>query len=165
MNPLAIFEEWYAHARQSSQPMADAMTLATASKSGRPSARMVLFKGFSEQGEFLFFTNYGSQKSRELLKNPYAALVFYWSLVGRQVRVEGRVKKVVYSESDEYFQTRPRESQIGAHASVQSTPVKTREILLSRFEKTKSEFGTGHIPCPKTWGGWALKPTRIEFWE
>src|SRR6185312_283815 len=144
--------------RLNGQLMADAMTLATSTKKGRPSARTVLYKGLTLSGELEFYTNYGSQKSRELSENPYAALVFYWPTVGRQIRIEGRVKKMSYADSDEYFQSRPRESQIGAHASKQSSILKTREELLKRFEKLHEEFGTGHVPCPKNWGGWALKP-------
>jgi pyridoxamine 5'-phosphate oxidase len=140
------------------------MTLATATKDGRPSARLVLLKQADEQG-FVFYTNYLSQKALELDANPWAALVFYWPQLERQVRVDGSVSRVSPAESDEYFQTRPRESQIGALASPQSDVISGRDVLQQRFEELEEFYGDREIERPAHWGGYRLQPDRIEFWK
>lgn len=141
----------------------NAMVLATADSKGRPSARVVLLKSFSTQG-FVFFTNYTSRKGRELARGP-AALCFYWPELDRQVRVEGVVKKVSAKDSVEYFHSRARQSQVGAWASHQSEPLKSRAELEARFVDLEKQFAGGDVPRPKHWGGYLLQPTAIELWE
>jgi pyridoxamine 5'-phosphate oxidase len=142
---------------------ANAVVLATADAKGRPSARVVLLKSFSELG-FVFFTNYQSRKGRELSRG-YASLCFYWPELGRQVRVEGAVKKVSAKESADYFHSRPRESQIGAWASHQSQPLASRAELEQRVSQLEQKFEGSEVPRPKHWGGYLLSPTAIELWE
>jgi pyridoxamine 5'-phosphate oxidase len=141
----------------------NAMTLATSDRQGRPSARVVLLKGLDARG-FVFFTNYNSRKGEELDQNPEAALVFYWPEQERQVCVAGRVQKVPTQESDAYFRSRPRGSQIGAWASDQSTPVKDRTELEDKWQACEARF-PNEVPCPPNWGGYVLKPVRMEFWQ
>ena len=140
------------------------MTLATATPDGRPSARMVLLKQVDEEG-FVFFTNYKSAKAEQLDANPYASLVFYSSQLDRQVRVEGSVVKTSAQESREYFSTRPRESQIGAWASAQSQAIGSREVLEQRAHELEELYSEREVDCPEHWGGYRLKPERIEFWK
>ena len=140
------------------------MTLATARSDGQPSARMVLLKQVDHDG-FVFFTNYRSAKAEQLDANPYAALVFYWVQLDRQVRVEGRVTKTSAEESREYFRTRPRESQIGAWASSQSEAIGSRDVLEQRAHELEARYADREIDCPDHWGGYRLKPERIEFWK
>jgi len=163
-DPLGQFNQWFDEARAAGLPLSEAMTLATATKDGRPSARMVLLKQADERG-FVFYTNYGSQKARELDTNPQAALVFYWPQLEHQVRVEGSVSKVSPVESDEYFQTRPRESQIGALASPQSEVIPGRDLLQQRFNELEELYRGRQIERPADWGGYRLQPDRIEFWK
>ena len=163
-DPLKQFQGWFDDARAAALPLPEAMTLATATKDGRPSARLVLLKQADEQG-FVFYTNYGSQKARELDANSQAALVFYWPQLERQVRIEGSVSRVSPAESDHYFQTRPRESQIGALASPQSEVISGRDVLEQRFEELEEFYGDREIKRPDHWGGYRLKPDRIEFWK
>jgi pyridoxamine 5'-phosphate oxidase len=163
-DPIAMFGEWFEAARRADVPMPEAMTLATASVDGVPSARMVLLKGFDRRG-FTLFTNYGSRKSRELDTNPRAALCFHWVSMERQVRIEGTVTRVSAEESSEYFRTRPRSSRIGAWASEQSTPLADREILEARVRDLEKKFGDDDIPLPPFWGGYRVEPVRIEFWQ
>jgi pyridoxamine 5'-phosphate oxidase len=163
-DPLEQFQRWFAEARDVQLQLPEAMTLATATNDGRPSARLVLLKQVDERG-FVFYTNYGSQKARELDANPQAALVFYWPQLERQVRVEGHVGRVTEAESDEYFQTRPRESQIGALASPQSEAISSREMLQQRVEELEELYRDREIERPPHWGGYRLHPTRIEFWK
>jgi len=139
------------------------VVLATASPQGRPSARVVLLKGFDAAG-FVFYTNYESRKSEELLANPFGALCFYWKTLGEQVRVEGRVEQVTPAESDAYWASRARESQIGGWASIQSRPVGHDGELEERFVRFASEFDGGDVPRPPHWGGFRLSPDRVEFW-
>ena len=139
------------------------MTLATADKDGQPSARIVLMKSFDEHG-FVFYTNYSSRKSRELAGNPKACLMFYWSPLWRQVRIEGKVERVSEAESDEYFHSRPLGSKLGAWASDQSQPVENREQLEKRFEEFALKFAD-NVPRPPHWGGYRVKPDTIEFWQ
>jgi pyridoxamine 5'-phosphate oxidase len=140
------------------------MTLATATGSGRPSARIVLLKGVTERG-FLFFTNYESRKGRELATNPHAALVFYWREVNRQVRVAGRVSKLSAAESDAYFAARPRGSRLAALASQQSSVIPSRATLEDRYRKLEARYPDNGPPRPIHWGGYCVHPDEIEFWQ
>ena len=162
--PLPLFQRWFAEARTAGLILPESMTLCTATKDGRPSGRLVLLKQADEQG-FVFYTNYGSQKAQELESNPQASLVFYWAQLERQVRVEGAVTRVSAAESDEYFQTRPRDSQIGALASPQSEVIAGRVELQRRFDELAAQFGDGPIDRPEHWGGYRVRPNRIEFWK
>ena len=141
-----------------------AMTLATADKAGRPSARVVLLKGVDERG-FIFFTNYDSRKGQELAENSQAALVFYWADLERQVCVAGEVSKLSAAESAAYFQTRPLGSQLAAWASRQTEVVRDRAELEAKWEQTKARFAAKEVTCPPNWGGYVLSPQRIEFWQ
>jgi len=163
-DPIAQFKAWFDDAVAANLPLPEAMTLATATPDGRPSARMVLLKQVDEDG-FVFFTNYHSAKAEQLDANPYAALVFYWSRLDRQVRVEGTVIRTSAEESRDYFKTRPRESQIGAWASAQSEVIASREVLEQRAHELEEQYGDREIECPEYWGGYRVKPERIEFWK
>jgi pyridoxamine 5'-phosphate oxidase len=163
-NPIRQFQQWYGEAMGCGMPMADAMTLCTAAADGKPSARMVLLKGVDESG-FVFYTNYQSRKATELEANPFAALVFFWEPLERQVRVEGRVARISADESDSYFQTRPRESQLGAIASPQSNVIANREVLEQGFRELEEKYRGRNIERPAHWGGYRLVPDRIEFWK
>ena len=163
-DPLTLFEHWLAEAQATSMHLPEAMTLATSTSEGRPSARVVLLKGADERG-FVFYTNYNSAKARELDSNPQAALVFYWPQLERQVRVEGKVERTSTAESDAYFKTRPRESQIGALASPQSDVIPSREMLQKRANELEEFYRDREIDRPAHWGGYRLVPERIEFWK
>ena len=163
-NPLKLFRRWFDEAIASGSRLPDAMTLATATKEGKPSARMVLLKQADEQG-FVFYTNYNSRKARELDENPYGTLVCYWVQLDRQVRVEGSVERVSAQESDEYFRTRPRDSQLGAIASPQSEVIESREFLEQRFRDFEAMYRDRTVARPAHWGGYRLKPEMIEFWQ
>lgn len=162
-DPLARFAAVYARAARGAPYDSSAVTLATADADGRPSARMVLLKGFDAAG-FRFFTNYESRKACELAVNPHAALCFYWPWLDEQVRVEGAVERLAAAESDAYFATRPRGSQLGAWASEQSRPLASRFALLRRVASAQARFFGGAIARPPHWGGYLLRPQRIEFW-
>ena len=162
-NPFRQFSKWYNLALNSGFLHPDAMMLATADKMGKPSARIVLLKGFDEKG-FIFFTNYESKKGVELAQNPYAALLFYWDKLDKQVRIEGSVEKTTRSESEEYFKTRPRGSQLGAWASEQSKVIPNRGIIEKKFEELDSKYKDREIPLPDFWGGYRLVPENFEFW-
>ena len=163
-NPVNQFQRWLDEAIAAHIPLPEAMTLATATADGKPSARLVLLKRVDENG-FVFFTNYQSDKARDLDNNPFAALVFYWPHFERQVRVEGQVQRTSDAESREYFQTRPRESQIGALASPQSEVISGREMLEQRAAELEQLYRDRTIECPAHWGGYRLLPERIEFWK
>lgn len=163
-DPIKQFQLWFADAIAAKLPLPEAMNLATATPEGRPSSRMVLLKQVDDDG-FVFFTNYHSTKAAQLENNPYAALVFYWPQLERQVRVEGRVERTPAQESQEYFQTRPRESQIGAWASPQSSVIADREVLEQRARELEDYYHDRAIECPEYWGGYRLHPDRIEFWK
>jgi pyridoxamine 5'-phosphate oxidase len=163
-DPTRQFERWFDEAAKNAVPDYNAMTLATCTGDGRPSARIVLLRGIDERG-FAFFTNYESRKARELDKNPWAALVFFWHDLERQVRVEGRVERVNADESDVYFHGRPASSRIGAWASPQSQVIPSREALEERFGDLESHFADGAIPRPPNWGGYRLVPDTVEFWQ
>jgi pyridoxamine 5'-phosphate oxidase len=140
------------------------MALATATPAGRPSVRVVLNRGIS-RGGFVFYTNYNSRKAADLFGNPRAAIVFHWPRLERQLRVEGRVRKLTRVESDEYFQTRPRESRLSAWASPQSATIPGRSFLEEEFTRAGARFGDGRIPCPPFWGGFRIVAECIEFWQ
>ena len=163
-NPIDLFRRWFSEAQGSGARLPDAMTLATASRDGRPSARVVLLKQVDDEG-FVFYTNYRSKKARELDENPRAALVLYWVQLDRQVRVEGSVERISPAESDEYFATRPRDSQIGAIASPQSEVIENRGFLEMRFAALAESFRDREVTRPEHWGGYRLKPELIEFWQ
>lgn len=162
-DPIEQFGAWYEVAVRE-VPLADAMTLATVDAKGAPDARMVLLKGFGPAG-FRFFTNLGSVKALQLGAAPRAALVFYWRELDRQVRVRGSVEELPGPESDEYFATRPRDSQIGAWASPQSEPLADRETLDGRAREAERRFSGTEIPRPPSWGGFVVRPSEIEFWQ
>lgn len=162
---ISQFNDWFKAVQSTTTAEANAMTLATCDKEGRPSARMVLLKSVVE-GKFVFFTNYESRKSKEMLENPYAALVFWWPSMERQVRVEGIIEKVSARESDEYFNSRPLESKYSALASPQSSVVESRKTLEDNWTSIRTQFpDNDSIKRPYNWGGWAIQPTRIEFWQ
>jgi pyridoxamine 5'-phosphate oxidase len=163
-DPIRQFGAWFRDAEATSMREPNAMTLATASREGRPSARIVLLKGFDAQG-FVFFTNYESRKGEELDQNPLAALVFHWRELTRQVRVEGRAARITAEESDAYFQSRPRGSQLGAWASAQSRAIEGRDALEQRFKELAAAHEGRAIPRPPFWGGFRLTPDAIEFWQ
>ena len=163
-DPIRQFQTWLNEAFAAKLPLAEAMTLATATPDGKPSARMVLLKQVDHDG-FVFYTNYNSAKARQLDANPYAALVFFWVQFDRQVRVEGSISKTSAEESRAYFSTRPRESQIGAWASEQSEEIANRAVLEERAVELEKQYGGRDIDCPEHWGGYRLKPERIEFWK
>jgi pyridoxamine 5'-phosphate oxidase len=162
-DPIEQFRRWFDEALAADLHEPNAMTLATTSD-GRPSARVVLLKGFDERG-FVFYTSYEGRKSRELEINPYAALVFYWGELERQVRIEGRVSRVSEEESDAYFAGRPRGSQLGAWASEQSRPVRDRGVLEERLRELEAEYEGREVPRPPFWGGYRVEPETIEFWQ
>lgn len=161
-DPIAQFRRWFAEAGASGAPLPEAMTLATATPDGIPSARMVLCKGVNAKG-FTFFTSYGSDKGRELDASPRAALVFYWPALNRQVRVTGTVSRISKDESDAYFASRPLESRLSAAASPQSAVVPDRRSLEAMVEEVRRRHGA-LVPRPESWGGYRLEPAAIEFW-
>jgi pyridoxamine 5'-phosphate oxidase len=163
-DPTRQFQGWLAEATLSEVAEVNAMALATATPDGRPSVRMLLLRGVDERG-FTFFTNYDSRKARELDANPYAAMVFFWQDLERQVRVEGRVERVSAEESDRYFHSRPAGSRLGAWASPQSAVIPGREVLEARFGELQSHYADHVIPRPENWGGYRLVPDAIEFWQ
>jgi pyridoxamine 5'-phosphate oxidase len=162
-DPIAQFGEWYERALEVEKPLPHAVALATATRSGRVSARMVLLKSFDARG-FVFFTNYRSRKGQELARNGNATLLFYWGGLSRQVRVEGRVTKVARRESDDYFATRPRGSQLSAWASPQSESIPDRQALKQCMMEL-SRWYPDAVPRPAHWGGYRLAPETIEFWQ
>jgi pyridoxamine 5'-phosphate oxidase len=162
-DPLALFDEWLEEARAAGTAVPEAMTLATADAAGRPSARMLLLKSADGRG-FTFFTGYGSRKGLELEANPRAALVFYWQPLGRQVRVEGTVRKLSPEESDAYWATRPPRSRAAAAASRQSEPIDGLAALEVEAERLLTAHA-GEVPRPPRWGGYLLEPDVIEFWQ
>lgn len=164
VDPIQQFGVWWQEALQSEIVEVNAMTLATANEQGIPSARIVLLKGFDERG-FVFFSNYESQKAGDLQVNPLASLVFFWKELERQVRISGRVEKVTELESDQYFQSRPEGSRIGAWASPQSTVITSREVIEEKVAALQASFEGKEIPRPLHWGGYRVLPVKIEFWQ
>jgi pyridoxamine 5'-phosphate oxidase len=163
-DPVELFQEWYHAARESGILLPESMALATATPEGLPSVRMVLLKGVDARG-FVFYTNYGSRKALELDANPRAALCFYWDATGDQVRVEGDVERVSAAESDAYFASRGRGSQLAAWASRQSAPLQSRKDLVTEYLHFKGRFARRPVPRPDFWGGYRLRPQRLEFWS
>ena len=163
-SPFKQFEIWFKQAEAAVPILPNAMTLATATKDGTPSARVVLLKDFDESG-FVFYTNYDSAKGKELDENPGAALCFYWSELGRQVRITGTVARTSREESEAYFHTRPIDSQLGAWASNQSEVITGRAVLEAKMEEMSTKYEGKHIPLPPYWGGYRLAPAVIEFWQ
>jgi pyridoxamine 5'-phosphate oxidase len=163
-DPFVQFNKWWDDAINSELDEVNAMTLATASAAGIPSARIVLLKSVSEQG-FVFFTNYNSNKGKELEENPHACLVFFWKELERQIRISGRVEKVSSGDSDEYFRSRPPGSKIGAWASPQSKIIVSRKIIEENILKYEKQFDGADIDRPTHWGGYIVLPTVIEFWQ
>ncbi len=163
-NPLKQFEKWFQQAIDAKLDLPDAMTLATATKNGMPSARMVVLRGFDERG-FVFYTDYDSQKGRELAENPNAALVFYWRELDRQIRIAGQVSTISHDESERYFQSRPITSRLAAWASRQGEVIPDRKVLEDRFKQLTEAYQAKEIPLPPYWGGYRLSPDMFEFWQ
>ena len=163
-NAINQFGKWWNDAINSQIDEVNAMTLSTATNEGKPSARIVLLKGFDERG-FVFFSNYDSHKGKELVSNPQACMVFFWKELERQIRIEGTIEKVSSEESDAYFLSRPVSSQIGAWSSPQSSVILNRKVLEDNVTKYSQQFSTEQLVRPDNWGGYRLKPTLIEFWQ
>ncbi|MBC7500189.1 MAG: pyridoxamine 5'-phosphate oxidase [Herminiimonas sp.] len=162
-DPLVQFSDWFAQALGAQVPEPNAMSLATVGADGRPSSRIVLIKDFDQRG-FTWYTNYASRKGAELMQNPYAALLFHWVELERQVRIEGRVERVAAEESDRYFDSRPLKSRLGAIASAQSQPIAGRELLERAFEDAEQRYGEAPRR-PEHWGGYRIVPDYVEFWQ
>jgi len=163
-SPFKQFENWFEEALNTEILEPNAMTLATATKIGMPSARTVLLKHFDDKG-FTFFTNYGSTKAKEIEENPYASLLFTWLPLQRQIKIQGRVEKISTADSLKYFLSRPEGSQLGAWVSQQSSVISSRSILMSKLEEVKQKFKNKEVPLPSFWGGFKVIPTKIEFWQ
>jgi pyridoxamine 5'-phosphate oxidase len=164
VDPIELFKSWFAAAGSAGVSMPEAVALATASRDGAPSARMVLLKEVDTRG-FVFFTNYGSRKASDMDANPRASLCFYWAVLERQVRASGRVARIDHEESAAYFATRPRGSQVGAWASRQSETLRAREDLDQAVRDMTEKFAERDVPLPPFWGGYRLEPEEIEFWQ
>lgn len=162
--PFGLFKEWFDEAMGADLVLPEAMTLATADDAGRPSARVVLLKLYDEEG-FVFFTNYESRKGRELSANPHAALTFWWGPLEREIRIEGDVERVSDEMNDAYFETRDRGSQLGAHASRQSSRVADEEALKASYAAASNRFDDDPVERPASWGGYRVRPTSIEYWQ
>jgi pyridoxamine 5'-phosphate oxidase len=163
-NPVEQFKLWFNQALLAQLPEPNGMTIATATSEGKPSARMVLLKYYDQRG-FVFYTNYESHKGQQLVENPWAAIAFWWAQLERQVRIEGRVEQVSPEESDAYFQSRPKDSQLGAWASSQSRVIDSRDVLEQRLQQLQKEYENQPVPRPPHWGGFRVIPTEIEFWQ
>jgi pyridoxamine 5'-phosphate oxidase len=163
-DPFALFATWYAQARETEINDSNAMALATVGADGQPSVRMVLLKGHGPEG-FVFYTNRESRKAQELGEGSKAAVLFHWKSLRRQIRIEGPVTQVSDAESDAYFASRGRDSQLGAWASDQSRPLDSRETFETRYEEMRTRFEGGDVPRPPHWGGYLVTPTAIEFWQ
>ena len=164
VNPFAQFEKWYAEAMEIDPQDTNAFVLSTSTKEGKPSARIMLLKGVDDIG-FVFYTNYLGRKSKELIENPNASILFFFKELHRQIRIEGRIEKVSKEESAEYFHSRPVESQVGAWASIQSSKIESRKALEDKFAKFDKEFEGKEVPLPDYWGGFRLIPEYFEFWQ
>jgi pyridoxamine 5'-phosphate oxidase len=163
-NPFEQFKTWFDQAVAAQLPEPNAMTIATVTSDGKPSARIVLLKDYDERG-FVFYTNYKSHKGQQLVENPWGAIAFWWTELERQVRIEGCVEKVSPAESDAYFHSRPIGSQLGAWASNQSQVIESREVLEQQLQKLKEEYDNKEVPRPPHWGGFRVIPNEIEFWQ
>ncbi|QEM09758.1 pyridoxamine 5'-phosphate oxidase [Mucilaginibacter rubeus] len=163
-DPIKQFEQWFNEALEAKLHEPNAMTLSTATVNGKPSARIVLLKGFNTGG-FIFFTNYLSRKGKEIAKNPQGALTFFWGGLERQVRIEGTIEKVSKEDSEKYFHSRPKGSQVGAVVSPQSQEIESRDALEQKWNELEAEYADKEVPKPSYWGGYILKPQLIEFWQ
>jgi len=163
-DPIKQFAKWFDEAVKSEQNEPTAMTLATATTDGRPSARIVLMKGYNQDG-FSFYTNYLSRKGKEIAKNPTGALLFFWDSLERQVRIEGVIEKLDKHTSEKYFHSRPKGSQVGALASPQSQEIADRDVLEQKWQELEAQYADKEIPKPSHWGGYVLRPRVIEFWQ
>ncbi|WP_121810497.1 pyridoxamine 5'-phosphate oxidase [Mucilaginibacter kameinonensis] len=163
-DPIKQFEQWFNEALEAKLHEPNAMTLSTATVNGKPSARIVLLKGFNAGG-FIFFTNYLSRKGKEIAKNPQGALTFFWGGLERQVRIEGTIEKVSKEDSEKYFHSRPKGSQVGAVVSPQSQEIESRDALEQKWNELEAEYADKEVPKPSYWGGYILKPQLIEFWQ
>ena len=163
-SPTALFEQWFKDAHKSGILLPESMSVSTSNAEGQPSSRMVLLKDFNDDG-FVFYTNYGSRKSQDLMENPKVSLLFHWGVLQRQVRIEGVVEKVSQSQSAEYFKSRDRGSKIGAWASKQSKKITHDNELQGKVKYFNGKYPQGEVPHPEFWGGWRVKPTYIEFWQ
>jgi len=163
-DPIAFFDIWLKEAENSGIILPESMVLSTCTAEGRPSSRVVLLKEVDQKG-FVFFTNYGSRKADELESNPHAALLFHWNILQRQVRIEGVIEPISHKESETYFHSRGRGSQIGAWASQQSQPLDVRETLVKRVKYFEDKFKGKEVPLPEFWGGYRVKPEYIDFWQ
>ena len=163
-DPINQFEQWFNEAVAAKLPEPNVMTLATATLNGKPSARIVLLKGFNQSG-FMFYTNYLSRKGKEITRNPQGALTFFWGELERQVRIEGTIEKLSKEESEKYFHSRPKGSQIGAVVSPQSQEIEGREVLEEKWNQLEAEYDGKEVPKPSFWGGYILNPQLIEFWQ
>lgn len=165
LDPIKLFQDWFERVKESKSVYEpNAFCICTASKDGQPSARMVLLKGFDEEG-FRFFSHYSSQKGQNIAENPKVAMLFYWDSFNRQVRVEGLAERLPQQTAEDYFKRRPQSSQIGAAISDQSSLIESREALMKRYDDLKAELGDATPPKPPTWGGFLIKPERFEFWQ
>jgi len=163
-DPILQFEKWFKEAVDAKVNEPNAMTVCTATKDGKPSARILLIRNFDENG-FVFYTNYNSRKGLEIEENPYCSILFFWPELERQVRIEGVLQKQSKEESDIYFQTRPRTSKLGAWSSPQSKIIESRKVLDEAYQKNLEKFPDEQVPRPEFWGGYLLKPNSIEFWQ
>ncbi|WEA02505.1 pyridoxamine 5'-phosphate oxidase [Mucilaginibacter sp. SJ] len=163
-DPIKQFEQWFNEALEAKLHEPNAMTLSTATVTGKPSARIVLLKGF-HTGGFIFFTNYLSRKGKEIAKNPQGALTFFWGGLERQVRIEGTIEKVSKEESEKYFHSRPKGSQVGAIVSPQSQEIESRDALEQKWNQLEAEYADKEVPKPSYWGGYILNPQLVEFWQ
>lgn len=163
-DPIKQFEVWFSEAEEAKVPEFNAMNLATATHDGRPSARVVLLKGVYPEG-FVFYTNYLSRKGKEIAKNPVCALTFFWPPMQRQVRIEGIIEKISKEQSEKYFHSRPKDSQVGAVVSPQSQEIDGRDILEKKWDELAAEYSDKEVPKPSFWGGYIVKPRMVEFWQ
>ena len=163
-NPFEQFEKWFGEAMEIDPQDTNAFMLSTCSKEGKPSSRIMLLKGVDDKG-FVFYTNYLGRKSKELIENPFASILFFFKELHRQIRIEGRIEKVTREESAEYFHSRPVESQVGAWASIQSSKIESRESLEKKFKDYDKEYEGKEVPLPDYWGGFRLIPDYFEFWQ
>ncbi|TEW46751.1 pyridoxamine 5'-phosphate oxidase [Psychromonas algicola] len=163
-DPISFFKNWLKEAENSGIILPESMSVSTSTKEGRPSSRMVLLKEVDQEG-FVFFTNYGSRKADELEANPFAALLFHWNMLQRQVRIEGRIERISHEESEAYFHSRGRGSQIGAWASKQSELLDERQTLVDSVKFYEKKFAGKEVPLPEFWGGYRVIPESIEFWQ
>ena len=163
-DPIKQFNRWFQVAKKTRMIHPEAMTLATSTRDGKPSVRVLLLKGVIDS-KFIFFTNYQSSKAKEIEVNPYGALLFYWEKLERQVRIKGKIEKITEKESEDYFKTRPKGSKLGAWASPQSEVIPDRTFLEKNFKEFEEKYKNKEIPRPKHWGGYQLTPSMLEFWQ